>query len=257
MIHIPQISKLDLSGGSFAEGWRGATAHIGPVGAVTPLVDMLSGKTNCGTLSMMAGVSLWGSARLKHFIDVDFTHELVDAVFAWQHDWRYVDVSADPYFSPPDMPPTESALFTLDEFIRDSIDDKKKWISFYAPIIPLFHMCNVVNFILLKDQRKLFETWLSDVNTRMNEIATAPKFEAKKYFEFDDQEAFAAYNAPRRGTPLPPVVLDLEANLAGMNLQSEAEKFLQSLDHTKNRFLRSPAQLVDMGFEGLPYGRPA
>lgn len=205
---------------------------------------------------MMAGVLIWGCARLRHFTETDFCQELAEAAFAWQHDWRYVDVTAEPYFSPPDDPKEEAALFTLDEFVRDNIEGEKKWVSFYQPILPLFHMCNLVNFVMPKSQRALFETWLSSMITRMDAIAKAPELAVPDIDDFESKAAYRAYCAPRRGPPLPPMVLDLDTDLTGIDLQAEADKFLQSLDPSKNRFLRSPAQMLDMGFDGLPYGRP-
>lgn len=255
MIGITALAPLDMSGGPFAPGWKGRSAHIGPVATVTPLVDMLSGKTTCATVTMMSGVLLWGCQRLKHFTETDFCYELAEAAFAWQHDWRYVDVTAEPYFSPPDDPPEETALYSLDEFVRDSIEDRDKWTSFYQPIMPLFHMCNMVNFILPKAHRPAFEGWLSGMAARLDQIATSPDMEVPDFDDFESEAAYDAYCAPKRGTALPPQVLDLDADLAGLDLQAAADTFLRGLDHKKNRFLLAPEKLIEMGFEGTPYGR--
>jgi hypothetical protein len=255
MIEIAAIPQSEMAGGPFAPGWKGRSQHIGPVGVNTPLVEALSGKTTCATVVLMSGVLLWGYHRLRHFTESDFYVELAEAIFAWQYDWRYVDIKAAPYFSPPQDPPEEVALYTLDNFVRAELKLYDKWISFYQPVMPLFHMCNMVNFILPKAQRPHFEGWLSGMIQRLDEIAAAPDMDEPDFYDFENKAAYAAHCAPRRGPPLPPIVLDLETDLTGTDLQAEADTFLQSLDHTKNRFLRSPEQLLEMGFEGLPYGR--
>lgn len=256
MIEIAALSQLEMSGGAFAPGWKGRSAHIGPVGAVTPLVEAVSGKTTCATVTLMSGVLIWGAQRLRHFTETDFCYELAEAIFAWQYDWRYVNVRAAPYFSPPDDPPEEVAVYTLDNFVRAELKGQDKWISFYQPVMPLFHMCNMVNFILPASNRSAFESWLAGMIERLDQIAPAPDMDVPDFYDFESKADYAAHCAPRRGTPLPPMVLDLETDLTGVDLQAEADKFLQNLDHKKNRFLLSSEQLLEQGFEGLPYGRP-
>ncbi|MFM2389927.1 MAG: hypothetical protein RLZZ437_1482 [Pseudomonadota bacterium] len=256
MIDITTLSRIDLTEGAFAPGWKGELAHIGPISTDSPLVDMLSGKTTCATVALMAGVLLWGRHRIKNFTETDFCCELAEAAFAWHHSWRYVNMTAAPFHSPPKEPHEKSALFTLDNFLRKTLMDKDKWNSFYQPVMPLYHMCNVVNFILPKSSRPSFETWLSEMCRRLDSIAPVPDLDVPNIRDFESKDAYRAYCAPRRGLPLPPVVLDLDTDLSGVDLQAEADKFLQSLDHKKNRFLLSPDKLLEQGFDGLPYGRP-
>ena len=178
--------------------------------------------------------------------------------------WEGIDIAGDALqllvidklpFSPPDDPPEETALYSLDEFVRDSIEGRDKWTSFYQPIMPLFHMCNMVNFILPKAHRPAFEGWLSGMAARLDQIATPPEMEVPDFDDFESEAAYDAYCAPKRGTALPPQVLDLDADLAGLDLQAAADTFLRGLDHKKNRFLLAPEKLIEMGFEGTPYGR--
>jgi hypothetical protein len=56
-----------------------------------------------------------------------------------------------------------------------------------------------------------------------------------------------------RGSPLPPQVLDDTADLDVLDLYAEASLFLESLDYKENRFLRSPEEMKELGFEGTPY----
>lgn len=255
MIELPVLRRTKLDTPPLAPGWKGARDHIGPVEAVTPLVRRLSGKTTCATVTMMSGVMLWGATRLRAFTETDWCFELADAAFAWQFDWRYVETTAEPYYQAPDEPTGESAAMTLDGFLRDSIDGEDPWTSFYQPIMKLFHMANVVNFILPHDARPVFENWLASASDRLDAIAAAPDLEVRERADFDSKEAAQAYRAPRRGAPLPPLVLDLDADIAGVDLDAEARRFLASLDPGKNRFLRSPAELADLGFQGAAYGR--
>jgi hypothetical protein len=257
MIELPILKHLKLDTPPLAPGWKGARDHIGPVQTVTPLVDRLSGKTTCATVTLMSGVMLWGAARLRSFTEADFCFELADAAFAWQFDWRYVEARAKPYYRAPDEPTGKSAAMTLANFLRDSINGQDPWTSFYQPILPLFHMANVVNFILPDDAKREFERWLAGASDRLDAIARAPELEVPEFADFESEDAYDAYCAPRRGAPLPPIVLDLDVDHSGVDLEAEARSFLASLDPAANRFLRGAAELAKLGFKGAPYGRGA
>ncbi|MCA9683812.1 MAG: hypothetical protein KC457_16550 [Myxococcales bacterium] len=231
---FPDDPAFDQS--PLAPGWEGPLAHIGPVQTVTPLVDMLSGKTTCATVTLLSGVLLWGARRLQSFTETDFLYELAAAAFAWQHDWRSFVASAEPYTEAPDEPIAESAAFTIDAFLRDSIEGEKPWHSFYQPIMPLFHMANVVNFILPSELRGPFEEWLVGACGRLDIIARAPAMAVPNFADFPGKAAYRAHCAPRRGRPLPPTVLDLRRP-APNDIDAEAALHLAALAGSGNRFL--------------------
>jgi hypothetical protein len=129
-----------------------------------------------------------------------------------------------------------------------------EWHSFYQPIIELSHMIHLVRYLLPeKVKHNEFKLWLDAIAVRLDTIALAPNLDVPNINDFENDAAYDAYCAPRRGNPLPPLVLNLNENLENVNLVSEAQKFIQLLDYTKNRFLRSPDEMKELGFVGEPY----
>lgn len=239
MITLPILEQATGLSAPLPSDWQGARAHIGPVEQVTPLVNMLSGKTTCGTLTLMSGVLLWGQARLRTHTDAVFLGELAEALFAWQFDWRRMDPNAPPKGKPPEHPVEQSAAMVLRSFTRKSVLNEKKWHSFYQPIMELSHMVSVVRFLLTDSDKLLFKRWLSKASTRLNEIAKAPDLDVPVFSDFEGKDAYRAYCAPRRGAPVPPIVLDLNQDLKGLDLGAAAERHLAALSPATNRYLRN------------------
>lgn len=260
--YIPQLQQLDTTSEPLTTEWKGYNAHIGPVQTVTKLVNMLSGKTTCATVSMMSGVLLWGAQRLHPFVkgapleNADFLYEMAEAMFAWQHHWMYLDSKQLPksgFNNRIDQPVQDSASIVLLQFAKKNMKEKH-WNSFYQPIMDLSHMIHTLRFVEAENTKKEFTTWLKKLCTRLDDLAKAPDLEVPVFSDFESEEAYDAYCAPRRGMPLPPSVLNTEIDISTLNLQQEAQQFLSTLDYTKNRYLRSPEAMKAMGFEGEPYG---
>jgi hypothetical protein len=136
-----------------------------------------------------------------------------------------------------------------------SILKPNDWHSFYQPIMPAFHMANIIQFILPKSATAQYADWLKATCQRLDVIAKVPDLEVPVYSEFQSEQAYDAYCAPRRGPPLPPVVLDPNVDLTNLDLAAESARFIATLDHTKNRYLKSPDEMLAEGFEGIPYGK--
>jgi hypothetical protein len=253
MLQLPVLAQLDLDEAPLAPRWKGADAHIGDFESSSLINKLAMGKTTCGTVSLMAGVMLWGARRLQSFYDVQFCFEMVDAAFAWQFDWRYFNGSAEPYRAAPDQPPAESATFVLDDLLRGPLTGESVFYSFDQPAPSLAEMANVVQFILPKSARPTYEAWLTKVCRRLNRLALAPDISPPNFADFESRQAYREFCAQMRGSPLPPHVLDDTADLDVLDLYAEASLFLESLDYKKNRFLRSPEEMNELGFEGTPY----
>jgi hypothetical protein len=253
--HIVLLETLDLTY-PLPTVWKGATSHIGPVQMVTKQVQNLCDKTTCGTVTIMAAVIVWAAKRLENFTDVSFMYELAEASFAWQFDWRYFDHTAQPHYQAPDEPIEESASLKIDYFLRYGIKGEDPWHSFYQPIMPLSHMINITNYILVEKKiQSKFKAWLKDLTNRINQIATAPEMDVPNFYKFESKALYWEHCAPRRGKPLPPLVLNIDDDISKYDLEVEAKKFLQSLDYKNNRFLRSPEEMKELGFVGEPYNK--
>src|ERR1700751_3467206 len=112
---LPPFIPTTVVGKQFDAVWKGARDHIGPVEQITPFIRRLAKKTTCATVSICAGVLLWGAWRLKGLTEVDYNIELAEAAFVYQIDWRYVDPDAGPMEMPPDQPPPVSAMTALNQ----------------------------------------------------------------------------------------------------------------------------------------------
>ena len=234
--------------------WRGARKHIGPVETVTPFIDRLSSKTTCATLTLMAGVMAWGCHRLRHFADQSYNYELIEASFAFHHDWRYLDYDAGPGLKEPDQPAQASATLALNRYFLDSMDGEKPWNSYFQPIMHLSHMAHIVHFILPKPWQPRFHDWLFMACDRLDTVARKPEGEYRKFNQFPDKASYRNYCAPHRGSPLPPEILVPETIVENREVGPNAHKFLMSLDPAKNRYLRPQAAMDELGFNGKAYG---
>ncbi len=85
--------------------------------------------------------------------------------------------------------------------------------------------------------------------------ALAPDIDVPELYKFESKQLYWEHCAPRRGNPLPPLVLNSDGDLSEYDLDLEAKKILQSLDYIKNRFLRSSEAMKELGFAGKPYNK--
>lgn len=248
------FGELDLTTEPLTEKWKGSKRHIGPVQTITPLVELLGGKTTCGTLALMSGVMSWGAARLQPFGDASYCDELADAGFAFHSDWRHVNIKGGPRGKSPDQPVVHSAAMDLRAIYAGAVYGETPWNSFYQPLMEASHLVHIVRFILPKEPKKAFDAWLKAVSARLDEIAPIPDLDEPDINDFEDKFAYRAYCAPCRGLPLPPQVLDLSVDMSTIDLAAEAKAHIAQMNPAFNRYLRTPEEMAEMGFEGTAYG---
>jgi hypothetical protein len=231
--------------------WSGASDHVGPMETVTPLLNMLSGKTTCGQVSLIAGLLQWAAWRLNGHTDSEHNLWLAEAAFAYQVDWRYCDVDAGR--EPVDQPPAQSAMMLVNSFARQALDYDEFWNSYYQPVRLVFHAAHVVQHILPKSERAVFEGWLKSTVARLDLVAPKPEEAFKKKKEFASAEEHAAFISRHRGVPLPPEVLDPSFEYEDSARAELVSKFLSSVNWDANPYLRSPDAMIELGFVGKPY----
>jgi hypothetical protein len=251
LLALPPFIPASITGTPLEFEWKGAREHIGPTETLTPLLKQLGSTTTCGQISMCAGILLWGAWRLKGATPIERYVELAEATFAYQVDWRYLNLEAEPLIPAPDQPPAVSAMTELNNFLVAAVRDY--WISYYIPVAETFHSSHVVKHILPKKAAKDFQTWLLGLAERVREIAAKPDEPFKKKKEFPTEEAWKAFLAPHRGKPLPPDILDPAATVTKENRHDLVATFLAGLDWNNNRFLRPPEEMKASGFVGTPY----
>jgi hypothetical protein len=249
----PTFVPADLAPARGSPSWHGALAHIGPVETVTPLLDRLAGTTTCGPVALCAGVALWAGWRFHDVPEAVENLQLAEAALAHAVDWRYLKWSLG--FTAPDQPPERSASMQVGQFLREATDKDKFWDSYFQPVRQTFHAASIVRHVLSAPAREQFETWLERIADRIKTHHPKPDTPPRRVKTFPDKDAYIAYVAPHRGEPLPPEILDPEHDYHPRERAHLVERFLARLDPSTNPFLRTPEEMLALGFVGRPYGR--
>jgi hypothetical protein len=236
--------------------WNGAQAHIGPVEVVTPFMKSLAQGTGLAQVAQCTGMLLWAVWRLKKSADIVHMLELAEAAFAYSIDWRYFDETANPLRKIVDQPPALSASMKINSLMLHALDHEAHWNSFYQPIDETFHSANIVTHILPKTERRVFEVWLNDVIDRVKTYFPLPDIPEKKFRTFESEAAYDDYVAPRRGIAVPPQILDPSFDYKPQDREALLAEFLGQLNPQKNRYLRNPQAMLELGFVGTPYKLP-
>lgn len=232
--------------------WLSARDHIGPVETMTPLMLEFCNTTTCAQVTLCAGMFCWGFMRLSAFSSLDHFHELFEAAFAFQYDWRYCDRDQGPIEEVPDQPPADSALLQLTYFMRAAIGERI-WSSYYQPVTSTFHSAHIVHHILPASIKKEFVTWRKTVVERIKTHYSKPVEAFKKKKEFANLDEYELFLSRHRGLALPPQILDLNFPYNHEDRENLVREFLQSLDPNKNRYLRNAEVMKSMGYAGTPY----
>lgn len=250
---IPNFISPDVVGAPIDCEWEGAQAHIGPVETVTPLLTHLGRGTGLAQVAMCAGILLWMTWRLKPIADVDHNLELAEAAFAYSIDWRYLDVNAGPRGKAPDQPPEASSAKKVNSLVRRALDAESHWNSFFTPVGETFHAAHIVQHIMPKSHKAEFVKWLEFVSDRMHTHFPLPDIPQREFSSFENKEAAWAYRAPRRGVAVPPQALDPAIEYQPASREELMREFLRGLNRGRNRYLRSPEAMLELGFKGQPY----
>lgn len=236
--------------------WRGNSYHKGSSSLSGPIGDLVGDKTTCGTIVLLAGVAQWAAWRFTGHVDATKLLSLSTAAIAYQVDWRYVKKD-DPPLEIPEQPPVESAFLLLTSYLRRSLDPKLYWDDQYQPIAETYHAAHVTNHVLPKDAKKAFSTWLKATAQRLDQVgARKPPDGGRKRKDFESKEAYKTWAVTHRGMPLPPQVLDPGFAYDPKDREPLIRAFLTTLDWRSNAYLRSPEDMLKLGFEGLPYQFP-
>ena len=231
--------------------WKGTTAHVGPAPPSGPVLDLVGDKTTCGTITLLAGVLEWASWRFQGHTDTQQGRELSEAAFAYQIDWRYVDLGQR--IDIPEEPASLSAFLKIWSFMRRALNPKRYWDHYYQPIDETFHASYILRHTLPKADQKTFSSWLKSAAARLDTIAPKPDEPRRKKSEFDSPEQYTEWVATHRGVALPSEVLDPGFDYMQEMREDLVGTFLEELDPSANRYLRSPEAMLELGFEGIPY----
>lgn len=237
--------------------WKGDLAHIGPVDAVMPLMIRLGNVTNCGQITLMAGLLYWAGWRLKNHAPVPAKRflQMAPAIFAYQVDRLYFDRGPVPVYEEyeDEFTPALSAAFEIERFARRALKEEEFWNAYYPPVRETFHTAYLVSHIMPKKSKRGFAKWRDDLAARVKAVAPKPDEPFRMKKEFPTPEAHLAWVAPHQGTALPPQILDPNFNYDESQRTVLLDKYLSELDWRENPYLRSPEAMKAAGFAGAPY----
>ena len=254
-MNLPPYVDPHVVGAPIDFEWRGNSYYIGSTSLSGPIGDLVGSKTTCGSIAFLAGVMQWVAGRFSGHTDVAKLLDLSVAALAYQVDWRYAQ--APPRQELPEQPPVESAYLLLKSYLRRALDPEQYWDDQYQPIAELYHATHVTNHVLPKGAKKAFSAWLKSTAQRLDQVgARKPPGGGREPEEFESIEAYRAWAVPHRGIPLPPQVLDPNFAYDPKDREPLIREFLASLDWKSNQYLRSPDEMVKLGFEGTPYQLP-
>lgn len=232
--------------------WKGSLDHVGPMETVTPLLNRIAGKTGLAEVTLFAGVLEWGAWRLRGFVGPDPSLQLLEAAFAYQVDFRYAN--ADAIVIPvPESPPAESASRQLLYLGRQIIYPEYFWMAYSTPVREVFHAIHLVRHILPKAAKKQFSDWLDVVINRLDSVAAVPEEEDRNEEDFNNPADYQVFLLRHHGEALPREILDPDVEYDHNRRKEFVERFLTKLDWQTNPYLRSPEEMLKLGFEGTPY----
>jgi len=232
--------------------WKGKGMHLGPEQG-TKLHGQLERLTTCGIATLSACVEEWLIWRLNTQIDLQrFLHH-TDAVLAWEIDRRYRDESS---FSGttaiPKDTPINQALGDCVWMVRRVTDDEF-WDYPAASDDKASGAIYVTRQTMSDKSRKAFSEWLDWAVERAAKLDPRPRKARPKRGAFKTDEEYRDALRPYFGRPLPRESLDPKADYKSDDRAEFLKRFLESLEWKSNPFLRSPAEMKKLGFNGTPY----
>jgi hypothetical protein len=219
--------------------WIDIENYIGPVEEITPVILRLGNKTTFGVQALCAGVMLWGASRLQAFAEARHNFELAEAAFAGMFGPEMIDLHAGPRQKVPEGPPAVAAMIGLNKHLDRALRAEDWWNRWAQPVFDLSHMVHLVWHIMPVAYRPALDAWLTEAVRRVDLVAPKPGTAQRDIEEFASRQDFFAYNAPHRGQPLPPAILDTTRAFDPAAIPTQVAAFRAGLDPGQNRYLRS------------------
>lgn len=202
-----------------------------------------------GQLALAAGLTEWIFHRVAKHAFISDIHDFVAATWAAVVDYRYAIEWSRPMdinFVGPLLGPQLTAIRVLDDVYLGGLD--------YDPVD--YEVCCLAFLAEHVTRRNAtYKAWLKQALERMAELSPMTE-SALDYMRTSSptREQRAAFDW---GAPVARVQLDTSVPLDSVNTAESIDAYLRSLDPTTNRFLSTPEQMLELGFEGVPYTYPS
>ena len=192
----------------------------------------------------------WLAWRLRSDVDLALLLDHVDAVLAWEIDWRYRNEAA--LHSLLSQLKGGAVLSDAVRLVRRATADAL--CDYPHPVVdPCAALVRIVRRTLLPAQRQAFDVWVDGAITRAAALEQVPRALPRRR-HFEDGGAYrAALQRAMLGAPLPRQALDADGAHTAQDRHTMLAHFVTRLDWKRNPFLRSPQQMKMLGFPGTPY----
>lgn len=231
--------------------WKGEGQHFGPSEG-TVVHKELARLATCGIVAMAALMGEWLLYRLRASIDLERYLHYLDATLAWQLDHRYRDEEPLKKSQLKNIPAHQvlsDALWLIGLVAKDDyqVGAPETNVNSAASLV------HITRYVLPPKQRNAFTKWFRWAVARAAQLDPRPRGTKPKYTQFVNLEEY--YRAVRHyfGSPVPREALDPQAGFQPKERRARLSALLARLEHQKNPFLRSPAQMKKLGFAGKPY----
>lgn len=199
-------------------------------------------------LALSIGISEWILWRLHDIKDFPDAYQFIEAAWAGVVDFRYsISEWSTPFeLSGPELEPQDDMALLLSKALRKTARRSNKGQSGC-------HLAFLCQHIV--GSHKDYKEWLKFCFSRLGELYPKSS-ETRKY------HLTAIHTAEEKENYNWGIVVPREALDPGFSFKPEmtdelVNNFLQKLDHKNNRFLRSPEEMISLGFEGAPYTYPS
>ena len=229
----PYLRDLKISTEALDYEWDDGSHRRYWAKPVPPLQRKLTRLDDRALVALTAGCAEWVAWRLSSHTDVSVLLEIVEAAWVSIADWRY--------FGPGDKPlkrfewdrwvgPTQRPLCAASRILIRAVDNatREMDVSYDA-----MYLANLAQHLLSKRQRE-FRQWRDSIIGRL--LKTNPANENRPAGKLVAREA-----------------VDPEFDYTPSSAKKLIGAFIESVDPKKNKLLRSPAALRDVGFAGTPY----
>lgn len=234
--------------------WKGALQHIGPVADATPLQVALLKKTNCALYMIYIGCVGLCIKRTGTIIEQKLSRRTVEMAYAYQFDWRYpklFGITIEDVENKADK--VTAVRRSIAYFFFQIVKQASTFFTPDRPVSEVSFMINLTRHLCGPTNAKTIDGWVQGMIERMNAIAAFPGHNNPSIYDYPDRQSWEAATLQTHGTPLPPEVLDLSADLSQTNLRALAGAWLNKLDPAVNPLLQPPEAVLAKGFQGIPY----
>jgi len=228
----PLIHELDVVSAPLDFQWDDKVPSSNYAREDHRLERRIAKTSDRGAIAFGAALAEWVFWRLNAVSDSKIAGAYIESVWAAIVDWAYLDPKMDPQdtmkwkdWRGKERGPLCAAAMVLSRAVAVAVRGE-------PPNLFVSNLGSLAELVV--SDKTAFRKWRNWALDRLVEIQP-----------FDNDEP--------SGKPLPREALDPGFSFKAGTSGKLIDHFLRNLDYTKNRFLRSPAEMLKAGFKGKPY----